>query len=175
MSAPARSAALKVDWARLSTSLGLKGATAAQLQAFKKRNEDARRKVAALSEAPMEIDFAHYRSVLKNQAVINEIEQSYKSFSPKTYDVNKTLEAISKFEASAIKNAEETKGIVDKEIAQLQKTLANIETARPFHELTVDEVAAAAPEIDEVVEKNVKKGRWDFPGYNEKFGNLSAL
>ena len=37
----------------------------------------------------------------------------------------------------AVKNAEETKGLVDKELGDLEKTLKNIEEARPFEDLTV--------------------------------------
>jgi F-type H+-transporting ATPase subunit d len=36
-----------------------------------------------------------------------------------------------------VKNAEETKGRVDLELKDLEKTLKNIEEARPFDELTV--------------------------------------
>lgn len=36
-----------------------------------------------------------------------------------------------------MKNAEETKGRVDMELKDLEKTLKNIEEARPFDELTV--------------------------------------
>ncbi|KAI5803254.1 hypothetical protein EDC01DRAFT_502305 [Geopyxis carbonaria] len=175
MSAPARSAALKIDWARITTSLGLKGQTSAQLQSFKKRNEDARRKVITLSDAPQEIDFAHYRSILKNQAVVNEIESAYKAFKPVTYDVSKTIAAIESFEATAIENAQATKGKVDAELSDLQATLKNIEEARNFEELTVEDVAKARPDIDVRTEQMVVKGRWMPPGYKEKFGDLSLL
>ena len=37
----------------------------------------------------------------------------------------------------AVKNAQETKGLVDKELGDLEKTLKNIEEARPFEDLTV--------------------------------------
>lgn len=132
-----RSAALKLDWAKVTNSLGLRGQTAASLQAFKKRNDDARRKVTVLSEQPQTVDFAHYRKVLKNQAVIDEIENHFKTFKPATYDVARQLKAIDAFEAQAIKSAEETKGRVEAELVNLQKTLQNIESARPFDELTV--------------------------------------
>jgi len=75
----------------------------------------------------------------------------------------------------AIKNAEETKNKVDLELKDLEATLKNIETARPFDELTVDEVAAAEPSIDEKTSNLVSKGRWNVPGYKEKFGDLSVL
>jgi hypothetical protein len=90
-----------------------------------------------LSEQPQEVDFAHYRSVLKNTAVIDEIEKSFNSFKPATYDVNRQIKAIEAFEAQALKSAEETKSVVDKELKDLDKTLKNIEEARPFEDLTV--------------------------------------
>ncbi|KAI2787284.1 ATP synthase subunit d [Penicillium oxalicum] len=170
-----RSAALKIDWAKVSTSLGLRGQTAASLQAFKKRNDDARRKVQVLSEQPQTVDFSHYRGVLKNQAIIDEIENHFKSFKPASYDVSRQLKAIDAFEAQAVQNAEQTKGKIDAELVNLQKTLENIETARPFEDLTVDEVASAQPEIDEKTASLVSKGKWMPPGYKERFGDLSAV
>ncbi|KAJ5203860.1 uncharacterized protein N7498_004739 [Penicillium cinerascens] len=171
----ARSAALKIDWAKVSTSLGLRGQTAASLQSFKKRNDDARRKVQVLSEQPQTVDFSHYRDVLKNQAIVDEIENHFKTFKPASYDVNRQLKAIDAFEAQAVQNAEQTKGKVEAELANLQKTLENIETARPFEDLTVDEVASAQPEIDEKTASLVSKGKWMPPGYKERFGDLSAV
>ena len=132
-----RSAALKVEWAKIGSSLGLKGQTLASLNAFKKRNDDARRKVQHLEEQPQSIDFAQYRQVLKNQAVVDQIENHFKNFKPATYDVGRQIKAIEAFETQAVKNAQETKGLVDKELVDLEKTLKNIETARPFEDLTV--------------------------------------
>ena len=117
--------------------MGLKGQTAAALTSFKKRNDDARRKVQLLSEQPQDVDFSHYRSVLKNTAIIDEIEKSFKAFKPQTYDVGRQLKAIEAFEAQAVKSAQETKGVVDRELSDLEKTLSNIEEARPFDDLTV--------------------------------------
>ncbi|MCJ1455742.1 ATP synthase d subunit [Mycoblastus sanguinarius] len=173
--AAGRSAALKLDWIKISTSLGLKGQTASALQAFKKRNDDARRKVNLLSASPQTVDFAHYRDTLNNTAVVDEIEGHFKSFKPATYDVGRQIKAIEAFETQAVKSAEETKGRVDGELKDLQKTLENIEQARPFEDLTVDEAAAARPDIDERTSQLVSKGRWHVPGYKEKFGDLSVL
>lgn len=91
----------------------------------------------ALSEQPTKVDFAHYRSLLKNTAVVDEIEKYFSTFKPATYDVARQIKAIETFEAQAIKNAEETKGRVDLELKDLQATLKNIEEARPFEDLTV--------------------------------------
>lgn len=159
----------------MTTSLGLRGQTAASLQSFKKRNDDVRRKVQQLSEQPTTVDFAHYRSVLKNTAVIDEIEKRFAAFTPATYDVSRQLKAIDAFEVEAVRNAEATKEKVDLELKDLAKTLKNIEEARPFEDLTVDEVAAAEPSIDEKTAKLVSKGRWSVPGYKEKFGDLAML
>ncbi|KAK9449062.1 uncharacterized protein V1518DRAFT_417063 [Limtongia smithiae] len=171
----ARSAALKLDWAKVSTSLGLKGTTAASLQTFRKRNEDARRHVAELSAQPTTVDFAYYRSVLKNTAVIAEIETAFKKFTPVTYDVSAQLKAIDGFEAKAMENAHATEAKVAAELADLIKTLDNIESARPFEDLTVDDVIAAKPELEKKVQEMVTKGRWDVPGYSEKFGSLAVM
>ena len=68
---------------------------------------------------------------------MDEIEGQVKGFKPKTFDVERQLKAIDAFEAQAVKSAQETKGKVDGELRDLEKTLRNIETARPFEELTV--------------------------------------
>ena len=120
----------------------------------------------ALSEAPQTVDFGHYRSLLKNHSVIDEIEAHFRSFKPVTYDVSKQLAAIEQFEKVAMRNAEETKEKVEVELRSLEKALGDIEGARPWEETTVDEVAAAAPQIDEYVARLVKKGRWMPPGYH---------
>lgn len=132
-----------MDWAHITNSLSLRGQTAAALQAFKKRNEDARRRVQLLSEQPQTVDFSHYRTILKNQAIVQEIEKQVTSFKPATYDVARQIKAIEAFEAQAIKNAEETKGSVDLELKNLEKTLKNIEEARPFEDLTVVSVTSS--------------------------------
>ena len=90
-----------------------------------------------LSDAPQTVNFANYRSSLKNQAVVDEIENNVKSFKPATYDLSRQIKAIEAFEVQAVKNAQETKELVDKELGDLEKTLKNIEEARPFEDLTV--------------------------------------
>lgn len=132
-----RSAALKLDWTKLAAQLGLRGNTANALVSFKKRNDDARRKIQQLSELHQTVDFTAYRSQLKNSAIIDSIEKEFKAFKPATYDVERQIKAIEAFEAQAVKSAEETKGVVDRELVDLEKTLKNISDARPFEELTV--------------------------------------
>jgi hypothetical protein len=60
--------------------------------------------------------------------------------------VNRQIKAIEAFEAQAVKSAEETKMVVDKELSDLQKTLKNIEDARPFADLTVVRIRSALGE-----------------------------
>lgn len=71
-----------------------------------------------------------------------------------------------------MQNAEETKGKVEVELRSLEKALGDIEGVRPWEETTVDEVAAAAPEIDEYTSKLVAKGRWMPPGYLVRIGDF---
>lgn len=146
----------------MTSSLGLRGQTVASLQAFKQRNENARRKVQLLSEQATTVDFAHYRGVLKNQAVIDEIEKRFKEFKPSTYDLSRQLKAIEAFEVEAVKNAQATKEKVDLELKDLSKTLQNIEQARPFDELTVVCAASATPACAVVFRmKESKKNKTD--------------
>ena len=90
-----------------------------------------------LSQQPTTVDFEHYRNILNNTQVVDEIEGQFKAFKPATYDVGRQLKAIEAFETQAVKSAEETKGKVDGELKELEKTLKNIEEARPFDDLTV--------------------------------------
>ena len=92
--------------------------------------------------------------------------------------------------------------MVDRELKDLEKTLQNIESARPFEDLTVvsifsfasettwslwnggmltwgllrqDEIAAAQPDIDKHTAGLVSKGRWQVPGYKVHYELLLLL
>ncbi|CCH45171.1 ATP synthase subunit d, mitochondrial [Wickerhamomyces ciferrii] len=175
MSALRASAASKLDWTKVVSKLGLTGQTAASLTAFKKRNDEARRNIVELKNQPTEVDFAHYKSVLNNSAVVEEIEKHFNSYKPVTLDVAKQLKSIDAFEAKAVENATATEEVVAKELADLQKTLANIDAARPFDQLTVDDIVKVRPDIDDKVNLLVSKGKWSAPGYKEKFGDLNVM
>ncbi|KAF8592472.1 ATP synthase d subunit [Ramaria rubella] len=168
-----RVAAKAVDFARIYSSLGLSKETVASLQAFRKRHSEAQRIHAQLSAQPTTIDISYYRSVLKNQAVVDEAERTLKEFKPVTYDVQAHIKAIEAFEATAVAKAQETSQRIDEELKDLQATLENIEQARPFEDLTVEQVGEAHPHLASTVETMMKKGKWTVPGYKEKFGDLS--
>jgi hypothetical protein len=76
--------------------------TISALQAFRKRHSDAVRVHHAHSSHPTTVDFAHYRSALKNNAIVDEAEKLLKDFKPVTYDVNSHIKAIETFEAKAV-------------------------------------------------------------------------
>ncbi|SYW80144.1 probable ATP7 - F1F0-ATPase complex, FO D subunit [Ustilago bromivora] len=147
----ARAAAAAVDLAKIS-NLGLGKQTLAQISAFRKRADDAKRQLAQLKQQNTNVDFAHYNKVLRNKDVVSQAQKILSEFKPVTFDVQAQLKAIDAFEAKA-----------------------NIQDARSFDQLTVDDVVAARPEIGRTVDEMVKKGKWTTPGYDEKFGNLSAL
>ncbi|PSS36845.1 hypothetical protein PHLCEN_2v1273 [Hermanssonia centrifuga] len=149
--------------------------TVAALQAFRKRHGDAQQAHAQLEAQPKTVDLSYYRSILKNKAVVDDAEKLLKDFKPVSYDVSEHLKAIETFEAKAVAKAKETADKIDVELKDLQATLANIEDARPFEDLTADDVGAAHPRITEAVENMLKKGKWTVPGYKEKFGELSLM
>lgn len=171
----AKSAANKLDWAKVISSLKLTGKTATQLSQFKKRNDEARRRLMELQAQPTTVDFEYYRSVLKNTEIVSKIETYFNSYNPVTVDVSKQLASIKEFESEALSDARETEKFIAQELKDLKETLKNIESARPFDELTVEDLTKARPEIDAKVEEMVKKGRWEVPGYKEKFGDLNLM
>ncbi|KAG5221830.1 subunit of the stator stalk of mitochondrial F1F0 ATP synthase [Salix suchowensis] len=130
---------------------------------------------------PTTVELTRYRSILKNTAIVDEAEKLLKDFKPVTYDVSAHVKAIETFEAKAVsrrvrvEKAKETEAKIDIELKELQATLANIEEARPFEDLTVEDVGAAHPRIVEAVETMMKKGKWTVPGYKEKFGDLNMM
>ncbi|KAF8351255.1 ATP synthase d subunit [Amanita rubescens] len=166
-----KAAVAAVDFARIYTSLGLgKGSRSdlrplPALQAFRKRHTDAARLQAQYASQPTTVDFSHYRSA----------EKLLKDFKPVTYDVGTHIKAIETFEAKAVASAKETEQKIDAELQTLQKTLADIEDARPFDQLTTEDVGKAHPRIIETVDTMLKKGKWTVPGYKEKFGDLNLL
>jgi len=168
-----KTAVAAVDFIRIYSTLGLGKETIAALQAFRKRHGEAQRLQAQYASQPTTVDLDYYRSVLKNKAVVDDAENLLKGFKPVTYDVNTHIRAIETFESTAIAKAKETVEKVDVELKDLQATLANIEDARPFEDLTVEDVGAAHPRITEAVETMIQKGKWTVPGYKEKFGDLS--
>jgi len=107
------------------------------LTSFKKRHDDAKRRLTVLESQSTDVDFAHYRSILKNQSIVDEIEKSVRGYTVKKVDVSRQIKAIEGFETTAIKSAEETKGQVEKELKDLEATLQNIQGARAFEDLTV--------------------------------------
>ncbi|KAF9962377.1 ATP synthase d subunit [Mortierella alpina] len=170
-----KAAAAHIDWTKLSTSLGLKTETVAALSAFRKRNEEARRVLSDLKEQKTAVDFAHYRKVLKNQAVIDQVEKSFKAFKPTSYDVQAQIKSIEAVESKALERAKTTATKVEAELADLEATLKNIETSRPIEELTVDDVLKSRPEIAENVDAALAKNKWETKGYNDKFGYVTLF
>lgn len=75
----------------------------AALQAFRKRHHDAHLARNSLAAQPTTVDIPHYRSVLKNPAVVDQAEKILKDFKPVTYDVGARVKAIEAFEAKAVR------------------------------------------------------------------------
>ncbi|ADV19439.1 F-type H+-transporting ATPase subunit D [Cryptococcus gattii Ru294] len=170
-----KSAASVVDWSKIYTGLGLDKQTLTSLQSFRARHSAALNKNSALKATTPSIDLSHYKSVLKDQQAVQLAEKVLGDFKPVDYDVSKWNGVVEAFEGKAIAAAKETVSKISTEEASLQATLSNIKDARPFEDLTVDEVAKARPEIAKAVETMVKKGKWSVPGYREKFGDLSLM
>ena len=94
--------------------------------------------------------------MLKNQDIVQQLEQKLKDFKPADYDLSAQLKSIDAFEAKGVgdpwasnveqrlsscdkqvKSAEEAEKHISEEMSKLEATLQDIEGARPFNELTV--------------------------------------
>lgn len=170
----AKSVSSKIDWTHIIPQLGLTGQTANQLTAFKKRNDEAKKVLFELKQQPTEVNYSAYAK-LKNAEIVSKIKSDVASFKPTTVDLSKQLNVIDSFEVKAIENAKETESLVLAELSELEKTLDNIESARPFDQLTVDDVVKARPDVEDKVSDMVSKGRFEVPGYKEKFGDLIIM
>jgi F-type H+-transporting ATPase subunit d len=106
--------------------------------------------------------------VLKNTAVVDQLEKVFKDFKAVDYDVSAQLKAIDAFEQKAVSSAEATSAQIESELKQLNTTLSDIEDARPFEDLTLQDLQKARPEIKDTVDTMVTKGKWTVPGYSEK-------
>ena len=94
---------LTASWEMLcGRSRSLLTETIAALQAFRKRHGDAQRIHAQYASQPTTVDFAHYRSVLRNTTIVDEAEKLLRDFKPVTYDVNAHVKAIETFEVKAV-------------------------------------------------------------------------
>jgi len=170
-----RAGAAALDFPRIISSLKLGKETVAALQAFRKRHHDASLARNQLAAQPTNVDISYYRSILKNTAIVDEAERVLQAFKPVTYDVSAHVKAVEAFEVKAVDSAQQTVEKLDEELKALKATLANIEQARPFEDLTVNDVGNAHPEIFKAVDTGLIKGKWTVPGYKEKFGDLSLL
>jgi F-type H+-transporting ATPase subunit d len=95
-----KTVASNIDWAALGSKL--KPETLAALNVFRRRHADLSKTLADLKEQDVAIDFAHYRSVLKNQKVVNNAESSLKTFKAVNYDLEGQLKLIQQHEAKAV-------------------------------------------------------------------------
>ncbi|CAO3683507.1 unnamed protein product [Umbelopsis ramanniana] len=100
--ATARAAVKQIDWSKLTVSLPKE--TVASLQAFRKRNDEARRILTELKQQRTDVDFDHYRKALKNQSIIDDAQKALTGFKAATYNVDAQIKAIDQFEAKAVSN-----------------------------------------------------------------------
>ncbi|KAI8813623.1 hypothetical protein BJ742DRAFT_788959 [Cladochytrium replicatum] len=170
--AAVRAAAKKIDWSAVTTKL--KPETVASLNAFRRRQQELQKTVQELKDHQTSIDFDAYRRVLSNKGIVDEAQKAFAAFKPATYDVTEQVRIIEQHEAKAVAAAEKTTQKIQVELKELDTLLKNIETARPLDQLTVDDIAAAIPELDPTVEKMVKRGQWKVPGYYERFGEYKV-
>ncbi|KAI5983214.1 ATP synthase d subunit, partial [Pisolithus albus] len=140
------------DFTWIYRTLGLDHRGAPALLQPGEWHADAQHIHGQYASQPMMVDFSHYRSV---QAIVDKVEKLFQDFKRVAYDVNTHIKA---FETKVVGG--KAQEMAEKIDVELQTTLANIEEARPFDDLSCDDVGKAHPWIVEGVETTVKKGKW---------------
>jgi hypothetical protein len=97
-----KSASSKINWTKLTSAIAGRQQTQAALSNFRKEYEDAKRQLSVLQEQKTTVDFSQYRSVLKNQKVVDELEKTLKNFKPVTYNLAAQQTLISAYETKAV-------------------------------------------------------------------------
>ncbi|KAJ1918200.1 ATP synthase d subunit [Mycoemilia scoparia] len=173
MSAVGRKFLTSIDWPLLSSVFAKRAETVKALSAFRKKFDETESQLNALKEQKTEIDFEHYRKVLNNTKIVDEMEKAFKNQKIVKVDLDSQIKAISAFEAKAVEAAEAYVKEVNAKLVDLHETVENIDSARPIEQLTVDDVIQARPEIVAEVEALVKEGKFTVSEYESKFPNLT--
>jgi F-type H+-transporting ATPase subunit d len=125
------------DWSKIYTGLGLGKQTITSLQEFRARHTTALNRNSALKATTPEIDLSHYKGLLKDQSAVQNAEKVLREFKAVDYDVTKFNSAVDAFKGKAVEAAKATLKKIETEEGSLKDTLANIQEARPFEDLTV--------------------------------------
>ncbi|KAJ1889753.1 ATP synthase d subunit [Coemansia sp. RSA 376] len=175
MSVTGRKFLTSINWPVVSSVLSKHTEITGSLAAFRKGYEEAERQLTQLKEADRAIDFDHYRRILKNNDIVDKLEKVARAQKIVKVDLADQLKTISVFEAKAIASAELYVKETAANLADLNETVANIETARPVTQLTVEDVVKAKPDVVQYTEEMVKQGKFTVDGYDERFPSLSLL
>ena len=95
-------AVTKINWGDLFAAASKVPKVSAGLVEFKKSYDEMKRELETLQAQKTEINFNHYKSVLKNKSIVDKLEKTYKNFAPIKYDHNDAISIIEKYEKIAV-------------------------------------------------------------------------
>ncbi|XP_076027320.1 ATP synthase peripheral stalk subunit d, mitochondrial [Genypterus blacodes] len=140
----ARRLALKaVDWVAFGERVAPNQRS--MFNAFKTRSDAIAAKLVSLPEAPVAIDWAHYRTAVANVAMVDEFEKKFKALQiPAPADTQSSAIGTQEVEAdkSAAAYVEESKA----RVVEYEKRLATLNSMVPFDQMTIEDLNEAFPE-----------------------------
>ncbi|OLY83120.1 ATP synthase subunit d, mitochondrial [Smittium mucronatum] len=175
MSATGRKLIQSVDWPKVSSVLSKRPEITKSLMSLNKKYQDVDRELSALREQKLDIDFNHYRGILKNKQIVTEMESKLKNYKITSLDTAPALALLAEFEKNATASATEYASELTVKLSGLKETVDNINNARPVEDMTTADVVEARPETLTEVQEMVSKGEYDVPGYDAKFPNISLV
>lgn len=94
------SALPKVNWTQLTAPL--RSETVAAIAAVRGRNVELFKQIETLQAQDSSIDFSAFRSSIADSKIVDQAEQAFKSFKPKSYDITAQLNELKKGEELAV-------------------------------------------------------------------------
>ncbi|PVU87799.1 hypothetical protein BB561_006168 [Smittium simulii] len=169
----ARNLVESINWATLTSALSKKAQVVKSLSSFNKKYQELDRELASLREQKTDLAFEHYRDLLKNTKIVDEMQAKYSGYKLEKLDTQKYIATLADFEKTAVASATEYSSELQTKLTDLVQTVQNIDNTRSVTQLTVEDVVNATPEILEEAQAMVNNGEFYVKGYESKFPDLS--
>lgn len=149
-----------VDWVKLQQAVPAE--VRGDFLAFRGKYESSKARMNAYPEQPQPIDWSFYKSNIAKPGFVEEFEKKFNSLEvpyPKDTASSRLAERQKEIEEQsqeAIKNSKA-------EAARLKQELHNLQSEKPYEEMTIDEYLADKPELREQIQKDTDNYIWYMP------------
>jgi len=148
----------RLDWAALSSKV-TSDAGKMELGALRATYSEIQKSVASAPSSTPSVDWAKWKSTIKTPGVVEGFEKAFAGVNVPQMEDSFSAEMDAKF-ATAISNAEGLAASSTARIAELEAQLDELDNAKNWSEVTVEEELAANPEIAAEIEAEIEQNKW---------------